>query len=40
LFFRNIFVDNVFAGKHIIPDAKHYCKNDSLFITVVDWVIC
>jgi hypothetical protein len=35
LFFFCIFVDSVFAGKHIIPDTKHYCKNGSLFACVV-----
>jgi IS6 family transposase len=32
LFFRNIFADSVFTGKHSIPETKHYCKNSSLFI--------
>ena len=35
LFFLSIFTDSVFAGKHVIPDTKHYCKNGSLFIYVV-----
>jgi hypothetical protein len=27
LFFPRIFTDSVFAGKHSIPDTKHYCNN-------------
>ena len=34
-FFLSIFNDGVLAGKHIIPDTKHYCKNGSLFTYVV-----
>lgn len=25
-FFHSIFNDSIFAGEHIIPDTKHYCK--------------
>jgi hypothetical protein len=39
-FFRNIFTDNVFAGKRIIPDTKHYCKKGSLFIYTVRFWLC
>jgi hypothetical protein len=31
LFFLNIFTGNVFAGKHVVPDTKNYCKNDPFF---------
>lgn len=30
--FRSIFTDSIFAGKQIIPDSKHSCKNGLLFI--------
>jgi hypothetical protein len=35
LFFPRYFSDSAFAGKHSIPDTKHYCKNSSLFIYVM-----
>jgi hypothetical protein len=34
-FSLNIFTDIVFAGKHSIPDTKHYCNNGSVLIYVM-----